>query len=324
MDKAQHSAEQYEFAGLGFDHVSFISALRGNGVKELLNTVTGLFPIDSSTETAPESKYRLVLLGKPNVGKSSLMNQLVGKERSIVSDIEGTTREAVSEQIELFKESFTLSDTAGVRRQRSVKGEIEPLMVKSSLRAVESSDIVLLLIDGSQARLVDQELKLAFWTFTQKYKALIILVNKDDLCDEITRASFDYEVSEYKFLLKKVPLLRISCESGKNIDKIMPKVEQIWARHSQTLSDDKMTLLIQDNMIHRPLFVQKHRLTMHRIEQIATAPMTFRVIIDNWRWWGDSQRGYLENVLRSNYDLEGVPLILRFKEKRELKKSGQM
>jgi GTPase len=320
MEKSEDINIQYEFAGLGFDHVYMISALKGIGVKELLATIVGLFPDNIKGQATESEKYRLVMLGKPNVGKSSLMNKLVGDERSIVSDIEGTTRETVEHKISIETGTFMIADTAGLRRQKSVKGEIEPLMVKSTLKTVENSDVVLLLIDGTEARLVDQELKLAFWTFTKKHKSLILLVNKDDVCDVAARASFDYEASAYKFLLKKVPLMRISCKSGKNINKIMPLVEKLWERSTQEFTSEEMTLVVQEQLAKRPLFVQKHRLKLHWIEQESTAPLTFLAVVCNWRWWGDSQKGYLERILRTRYDLVGVPLVINFREKRAVRK----
>ena len=204
FDKKVAQEHLEECKRLGFDVVVPISAAHNQGVSELMDELIKLLPRKKiQKETTKERICRVTLLGKPNVGKSSLMNLLLNRERSIVTEIAGTTREAVSETLQYYSQTIQLTDTAGIRRKKKVEGELEELMVKSSMQAVRTSDIVLLLVDAQDGRLTDQELKLAFYAFEQG-KAVIILINKSDLLsDAYTKEQWKYHREEYEFFYKK-------------------------------------------------------------------------------------------------------------------------
>ena len=228
----------YEFEGLGFSKSCFISASHGKNIVDLLELIVAHLPAPVMVDVE-EPTYKIMLLGKPNVGKSSLMNLLLQKERAIVSPEAGTTREALAERVTFYQEDIQLSDTPGVRRMRSVTEPLEGMMVQSTMQALKNSDIVLLLVDASAESIVDQELKLAFYAFESQYKALIILFNKYDLVDEATKARFDHALSEYDFFLKKIITLNISCKTGKNVGKILPTVKEIWERHNHKFNQNE-------------------------------------------------------------------------------------
>src|SRR5579872_4852634 len=191
-DVSQSEENLYEFEGLGFSESCFISAAHGKNIADLLDLIMKHLPQPLLVEVE-EPAYKVMLLGKPNVGKSSLMNLLLEKERAIVSPEAGTTREALAERVTFYQEDIQISDTPGVRRMRSVTEPLEGMMVQKTMQALKGSDIVLLLIDASAQAVVDQELKLAFYAFDSQYKALIILFNKSDLIDESTKARFRSE-----------------------------------------------------------------------------------------------------------------------------------
>jgi GTP-binding protein len=218
IDHGQAQETMYEWDQLGIDEKFPISAQHGTGIAELLDAIIHALPKKTKIKEE-EPRYSIVLLGKPNVGKSSLMNLLLEQERSIVFDVPGTTREAITEPIKFYQETIAVTDTPGIRKKRAIEESLEEMMVKSSFRAVKNASIVLLLVDAPQGHISDQELKLAFYCF-QEGKALIILFNKDDLMTELNRADLSFDLERYEYFTKKIPTLSISCKTGKNIGKI--------------------------------------------------------------------------------------------------------
>lgn len=297
----------YEFEGLGFTNSCFISAAHGKNIVDLLELIVQHLPAPLLAEVE-EPAYKVMLLGKPNVGKSSLMNLLLQKERAIVSPEAGTTREALAERVTFYQEDIQLSDTPGVRRMRSVTEPLEGMMVQSTMQALKNSDIVLLLIDASAESIVDQELKLAFYSFDSQYKALIILFNKYDLVDEATKVRFDHALSEYDFFMKKIVTLNISCKTGKNVGKIFPAVKEIWERHSRKFNQNELTQLFKEASVKRPLYHNKNLLMFYSAHQISSAPITIVMHVNQPTWFGESQLAYYEKILRQEYDLRGVPV----------------
>lgn len=297
----------YDFEGLGFSNSCFISAAHGKNIIDLLELIVKHLPAPIFVEVE-EPAFKVMLLGKPNVGKSSLMNILLQKERAIVSPEAGTTREALAERVTFYQEDILLSDTPGVRRMRSVTEPLEGMMVQSTMQALKGSDIVLLLIDASAESVVDQELKLAFYAFDSQHKALIILFNKYDLVDEATKARFDHALSEYDFFLKKIVTMNISCKTDKNVGRILPAVREIWDRYSRKFNQNELTQLFKDATVKRPLYHKTNLLMFFSAHQVSTAPITIVMHVNHPRWFGDSQLAYYEKVLRQEYDLRGVPV----------------
>ena len=299
--------KQHEFERLGLNRTIAISAQHGYAIGDLLDEISA--QINDSGVTKPDVKFRVTLLGKPNVGKSSLMNLLLGKERTIVSEIAGTTREAIKEDIRFYQEDLQLIDTAGVRRKKGVVEFVETLMVKSTMAAIRESDVVLLLLDGSEGKLLDQELKLAFYVLEQG-KDLILLFNKQDLIDEQTADDLEYSISEYKHFMKKVESLKISCKNGKNIGKIMPLVKEVWQRSNQRFSEIEMNSLFKEAMFARPLYRNGTRLVLRKARQVAISPITIELYVTEPQYFEASQLAFFENILRSKYKLRSVPVKL--------------
>lgn len=307
IDTTQAKEQLYDFERLGFKAMHDISAQHGTGIAELLESIVHVLKERPIKYEEPKTEYNVVLLGKPNVGKSSLMNLLLQKERAIVAPEAGTTREAVTEPIKFYQETILLTDTPGIRRKRTIDEPLEKLMVRSSFDAVEKADIVLLLVDGSQGEISDQELKLAFYAL-EKHKALIILVNKSDLITEQMQKDLEFSLSGYKHLLSKVNLLYISCKNDKNIGRIIPTVQQVWQRYSQQLDNNELDLLFKDALNRRPHYHKTNLLILRRAKQVSTAPITIILFVNVVEWFGQSQLNFFENVLRKQYDLKGVPV----------------
>lgn len=301
-----------EIKKLGFPNTVEISAQHGLAINDLLDLIITNLPKKISVKEE-EAAFKVVFLGRPNVGKSSLMNALLNQERSIVSDVAGTTREAISEQVNFYSQAIELTDTAGVRRKRAISGEIEPLMVKSTFFALKHSNIVVLLIDGSESTLLDQDLKLAFFAFETQYKALILLINKQDLITDESKSGLKFSFDEYKHLIKKIPVLEISCKSGKNVGRVLPLIQKVWSNYSQTFEDAKLNQLFISGLQKKPLFHKSHQLRIYEVKQIATSPITISLLVNEPDWFGPSQLMFFENLMRSVYDISGAPIkfILR-------------
>jgi GTPase len=318
IDSKQAQEHLYEFERLGFKNVVPLSAEHGKGISELLDSIAALLPAQVSHKPEEKPAYRVMMLGKPNVGKSSLMNALLQEERSIVSEVPGTTREAISEQITFYKEAIKITDVPGVRRKRAVTDELETLMVKSAFAALRKSDIVLLLIDGSSYTLVDQELKLAFYVFQEEYKALILLINKSDIMMEESEAGLKQSMEMYEHLLKKIPVLKISCKTGKNVGRIMPLVQKVWEKASRRFDDADLLRLFIEAAKKKPLYRNKLPLLVYRVRQVRTAPITIEMVVNESNWFGPAQISFFENILRSEYDMVGVPVKFIVKKGKDL------
>ena len=315
IDGADAQEHRYEFERLGHEQLFHISAQHGIAVGDLLEAIVTHLPEPGGAEfNEVKPLCKVVLLGKPNVGKSSLMNLLLNKERSIVLDRPGTTREPVAETISFYKEDILLTDTAGVRRKRAVNEQLEGLMVKTSFKALKNADVVLLLVDASEGRLADQELKLAFYAF-ENHKALVILFNKQDLVNEEKQAALKFNLEPYEHLMKKVERANISCKTEKNVGKLLAKVHKLCIRHSQQFDNDELSLLFKEMLIRRQLFCNTNALRVLRVRQVGTAPITLLLIVNEPKWFGPSQLTFFENQLRRVHDLRGAPIKFLLRKK---------
>ena len=307
-DTAEATDHLYEFTQLGFEKEMPISAYHGKGINTLLDTIVAQLPSEVTRKEVEDPTYNVVLLGKPNVGKSSLMNLLLKQKRAIVAEKAGTTREPITQQISFYKEHISITDTPGIRRKRAIDDQLEKMMVKTAFKAIDRADIVLLLIDGSEGRISDQELKLAFYAFEKEYKALIILINKTDLLTEEKKEELLFSLEPYEHLVKKVEMLYISCKTDKNVGRIMPIITKIWKRYNIQFEVEELNILIKEALIRKPLFHKTGRLHVYKVKQIKTAPATLIFYVNQPKWFGPSQFGYFENIMRKQYDLKGVPI----------------
>jgi len=302
-----HEEHIHEFEALGGVALISVAAEQSKGIGDLLDCIVHYLPSGGMGEEIVP-KYRVMLLGKPNVGKSSLMNQLVQYERSIVYDEPGTTREVIAEPIMFYKEQIIIADTPGLRRQSAVSEILEKHMVHSALQELSQSDIVLLVIDGTEGRLVDQELKLGFYAFTERYKALVLVINKIDSMTEEQHTSLGEACSSYMHLLKKIPVIHISCISGKHVGKIMPLVHSVWEQHSREFLGVDLYHLFTQALLRKPLMHKENRLVVHQVRQLAKSPITIGLAVNEPVWFGPSQCAFFEGLMRKEYGLRGAPI----------------
>lgn len=318
-NKNKFAENEYDFISLGFPESYPVSGTHGTGVNKLLEAVTELLPAYTKQPVeAPDLK--ITLLGKPNVGKSSLMNILVEHQRSIVADIPGTTREAVSERITFQGQDIMVTDTAGVRKKRRVTDDLESMMVKSSLAAVRSTDIILFMVDGSAGRITDQELKLLFYSFEEQHKALILLRNKSDLFTQEILDRAAYEDEQYDFFLKKIPTISLSCKTGDNCGKIFREIEKIQERLKLAIPSADLYETVLETFRRKPLFHNKQKLLIYSIVQqhrdSHRGALTFELTVNYPEWFDQSACSAIENILRKKYDMRGCPLVFFLKKKK--------
>lgn len=318
VDSSLSQSYAHEYATLGFPKIITLSAQHGTGIGEVLESITEGLKQKTAPNKEEKTTYSAVILGKPNVGKSSLMNILSKQDRSIIFDMPGTTREALSQEVQFYHKKIELIDTPGIRRKSTISGDIEPLMVKSAFAALKNSDIVILVIDASEGNFVDQELKLAFYAFEEQHKGLIVLINKQDLATQESQRTLDAKLDEYKYMFKHIPLMSISCKTEKNTGRILPLLDTVWQRYNQMFDNDTLTRLFMSKLSKKPLFHQGQKLIVYSVEQVRTAPPTFVLTVNHAVWFEQAQLGFFENILRSEYDLKGVPVkfIVRSKHKK--------
>ncbi|MBM3892830.1 ribosome biogenesis GTPase Der [Candidatus Dependentiae bacterium] len=297
-----------EFYGLGFSNLIPISAVHGTGISVLLKNIVDTLPTDHQGETL-KPVYNVALIGRPNVGKSSLMNLLLQHERSIVSDVAGTTREPITAMTYNLNDLIQFTDTAGVRRPRKVEDDLEGLMVKSSLIAVKNADIIIMMIDASEGKIADQELKLLFYAYEQ-HKMIVVVFNKTDLLTEYTKYTLEQSIEEYKFILKKVPQIWISCLTQKNVSKIFNEVQQVWRRCHQEFNPVEVDELVKTEMLNKFLVHNTAPLRISAVVPIGTNMPTFVLEVNHPQFFGPSELGCVENILRKHYDLLGCPVRL--------------
>jgi GTPase len=305
-DTKNHELALHEFRALGFKNIYPVSAIHGRGIGDVLDEIAFHIPDEERVE-AEKPNFKVSIIGKPNVGKSSLLNLLLNEERALVSDVAGTTREAISKTKEIDHQIVELTDTAGVRRKRSVTDDLETLTVKASMQAVRSSDIVLLVVDASSGDLCSQELKLLSYAIKQD-KAIAIILNKLDLVDVEVRGKMEDVLDQYGFLTDKYTTIWTSCISKKNVHKIGTAISKIWKRCTTKLSTIEVSDVVREFMSHRPLYRQRQMLKVFKVRPMECNVPTFHLYVNQPALFTPSYLNCIENVLRGAYDLEGCPI----------------
>lgn len=308
-----------DFYQLGFDDMFAVSAVHSRNIADLLDAIVSkLATIKLSEKTIDDTpEFKVALLGRPNAGKSSLMNLLLDQDFSIVSPVAGTTREALRKRIALNKNVIELIDTAGVRKRSNVDTELESMMVTNALQAAKRAHIVLCVMDVSEPELTAQELKLASYAFDNG-AAVIVLFNKQDLLDDYASQQLASSIDQYKYFLNKLETLNISCKTGKNVGKVLPLIQDVWTRFSTKLTDRYLTDLFVAAISKTPLFKNGQQIYLYKARQVGNAPMRIELILKNIVIFEENHKAFFENVLRKAQDLKSVPIF--FYEKARAKK----
>lgn len=314
VDNYERQLAASEFYGLGFKNVFFLSSISGSGTGELLDEVAKNIT-EEKVETN-ESLPRFAVIGQPNVGKSSLINALTGQERAIVSDIAGTTRDAVHTHYNLYDKEFILIDTAGLRRKNKVGEDLEFYSVIRAVRAMDEADVCILILDAEKG-ITAQDLSI-FSLATKKGKGIVILVNKWDLVERDTNTARDYE-KQLKAKLapfSDVPILFISATEKLRIYQAIEMALQVFENKQIKIPTSKLNDTIQKALAtYRPPVVRGHAVKIKYVTQLPTAIPSFAFFCNFPEGVKQPYRNYLENKLRENFSLKGVPVRLFFRKK---------
>ena len=307
----------WEFYSLGIGEPMPLSALHGHGTGDLLDDIVALLPNEEEEEDAYPDALRVAIIGRPNAGKSSLFNKILGSDRSIVSDIAGTTRDAIDTVVERDGKHYLLVDTAGIRKKSTVYENIEYYSMVRGLRAIDRSDVALLVVDASIG-VTEQDQKVAGLAI-ERGCALVVLLNKWDLLkDDREREQCMATVERRLTFAQWAPVLRISALTGRSVEKIWTLVDAAAASRAQKISTSKLNLFLTDLREFGHTVVDgKRRLRMHYVTQTGMNPPTFTYFVNHGDLANDTFRRYVENRMRQNFDFEGTPIRIFFRKKSE-------
>ncbi len=303
VDNNERLMEAAEFYALGFEHIFFIAAASGSGTGELLDAVADLIIEDSSEQIAEmDALPKFAIIGQPNVGKSSLLNALIGEERTIVSTIAGTTRDSIHTHYNLFQKEFVLIDTAGIRRKAKVHEDLEFYSVIRAIKALDEADVCLLLLDAEKG-VTAQDLNI-FSLAVKKGKGVVVLVNKWDLVDKETNTAKDQEKEIKKRLapFSDVPILFVSAKEKTRIFKAIEIGLEVYENRKQKISTSSLNdIMLKAIQSYNPPVVRGHPIKIKFITQLPTAVPSFAFFCNFPDDIKTPYRNYLENQLRQNY-----------------------
>jgi len=305
-----------EFYELGLGEPYAISAMHGTGTGDLLDVVVESFP--PQQDEAEDETVKIAIVGKPNAGKSSLLNKLVGKERAIVSPIPGTTRDAVDTNIQYEGIDITLIDTAGIRRRGKIDPGVEKYSVLRSFKAIERADVALLLIDASTG-ITAQDAHIAGFIL-DAWKSCVVLVNKWDAVekDAYTMEAYSKHIRQELNFMDYVPTLFISALTGQRVDKVLPLALQVQEERLVRMTTSKINQVIHKAQDAHPAPSKAGRqLRMYYGTQVRSDPPTFMIYVNDPKLAHFSYRRYLENQLRAEYGFLGTPIRIVMKSRRE-------
>ncbi|MBQ3415667.1 MAG: ribosome biogenesis GTPase Der [Clostridia bacterium] len=309
--------DSYEFYNLGIGDPFPISATNATGIGDVLDEIYKHFPKKDDQEDE-NSIIKVALIGKPNVGKSSLVNKMLGENRAIVSDVAGTTRDAIDSYLENEYGKYTIIDTAGIRRKSKVKESIEKFSIMRTLLAIERADVVLMMIDANEG-VTDQDAKIAGEAH-EAGKGVIIAVNKWDEYEKETGTLEKYKKDIYNKLsyLSYAPIVFISAKTGKRVEKLYELINFVAEQNAMRVSTSTLNQVINEAIaIVQPPTDKGKRLKIFYGTQVATKPPTFVIFVNSKELFHFSYERYLVNQIRKEFGLEGTPIRMIAREKNE-------
>jgi GTP-binding protein len=317
VDNHDRLLEATEFYRLGFDNIFFLSSMSGSGTGELLDALVLLITEDQSEDTLEKNELpKFAIIGQPNVGKSSLLNALIGQERTIVSEIAGTTRDTIHTHYNLFNKEFILIDTAGIRRKSKVHEDLEFYSVIRAIKAMDEADVCLLVLDAVKG-IGAQDLNI-FSLAATKGKGIVLLVNKWDLMEKETNSVRDYEkqLKDRIAPFSDVPILFISAKEKTRIHKAIEVCLEVYENKQRKISTSELneTMLKAIESFHPPV-VRGHPIKIKYVTQIHTHVPSFAFFCNFPDDVKQPYKNYLENQLREKFNFKGVPVRLFFRKK---------
>ncbi len=307
----------YEFYNLGIGEPMAISAANRQGIGEVLDEVVSHFP-DDTAEDIEDERPRIAIVGKPNVGKSSLINKLLGENRLIVSDIAGTTRDAVDAEVTYNGKEYIFIDTAGLRRKNKIKEELEQYMIVRTVSAVERADIVILLIDALEG-VTEQDAKIAGIAH-ERGKGIIIAVNKWDALekDDKTIYRFTEKVRQILSFMPYAEITFISAKTGQRIGKLYELIDMVEQNQSMRVATGVLNEIMAEAVaLQQPPSDKGKRLRLYYITQVAVKPPTFVIFVNDKQLMHFSYTRYIENKIRDTFGFKGTPLHFIIRERKE-------
>ena len=304
----------YEFYNLGIGEPIPISAANRMGLGDMLDEVTALFPKDLEEEE--DERPRIAIVGKPNVGKSSLINKLLGENRVIVSDVAGTTRDAIDTDIRWEGKDYVFIDTAGLRRKNKIKEEIERYSILRTVSAVERADVVVLMIDAEEG-ITEQDAKIAGIAH-DRGRGMIIAVNKWDAIEKDNHSvkKFTNEIRNTLSFMPYAEILFISAKTGQRIPKLFDALETVIQNHSLRIATGVVNeILMEAVAMQQPPSDKGRRLKIYYMTQVSVKPPTFVVFVNDKRLMHFSYTRYLENKIREAFGFAGTPLRFLIRER---------
>jgi len=312
VDGDKQEDDVAEFYALGIAQSYTLSSAHGRGVGELIDDLLELLPTRDMPEIA--SEVRMAVIGRPNVGKSSLVNRILGSERMVANPTAGTTRDSVDTPFEFESQRYVLIDTAGIRRKGKVSQTLEKFSAVQALKAMDRAHVVLMLIDAA-AGVTDQDLAVAGYAY-ERGRALILVVNKWDLPEKDTHSMKNYleEIRRRFKFLPFVPVLFVSALSGQRVARIMPTVAKVFAEFNRKITTSELNSILAEAVTrHPPPMVSGRRIKLYYATQTMVRPPTFTIFTNCPEDIHFSYERYLHNALREAFGFEGVPLRLRYR-----------
>ncbi len=316
VDNTERLGLSSEFYAFGLGNVFDLSATNGSGTGEILDEIIKFFNKEDDSILEQENLPRLAIVGRPNVGKSSMVNALTGQERNIVTDISGTTRDAIHTRYKSFGFDFLLIDTAGIRKKAKVTEDIEYYSVLRSVRTIENSDVCLFMIDASEG-IQKQDLSI-YYMIEKNAKGVVVLVNKWDLIekDQNTMIKFEAELREQLAPFNDVPIIFTSAIEKQRIHRSLETALRVYENRTKKIPTHELNEVMLDIIAQTPPPAVKGKyIRIKFVTQLPTHAPSFAFFCNLPQYLNDSYKRFLENRLRERFDFEGVPLRIFFRKK---------